>query len=684
MKKMIAPIIVLFVLLASCQQADKPVASSSPEKDTVIQSNNIRHHLIRVATEITKNSLKGIQTREDLENRREKDYKDFLEMISLTDVPMTGERSPLNIKYTGTIQKEGYRIEKLYYESLPGLYVPANLYVPDNITSPGAAILYLNGHSRTQNHHYQAHPRKFAELGFVCLIVETIQWGEVYGEHWGAYSRGWFNWYSRGYTPAGVEVWNAIRGLDLLAGLEEVDPEKMGVTGISGGGAIGWFTAAADPRVKAVSPVCGNSTVQSHVTARTVDGHCDCMMILNNKGWDFQNIGTLIAPRPLLIAQSDRVGMNTIESSWEVFHDIEKIYDMYGAADNISMVETPGGHSYHQISREAIFSFFTKHLLGKDIPGAELGDIDDSEGAMLTVEELRVYVDGPPADDRTKIIQDSFVMPASPPVISSAEELVAHRDKVKDFLLENTFHAFPDEPVDFEPKHEFRALDGAPYGTDIYSFVTEQDWRLRMEILWRHPKNEKKPLMIVLRSPGEKRWESEGFVSRLNPNWNVAFFEVRGTGETGWAPELQWHVRRASAWAGRTIASMRTYDVLRALEFVREMDNVDASQTGIAARGEMTVPAMYAALLDGRVQTLLLQTPPATQDIAGTPDGRGEALEMLSCLRITDVWQLPALVAPTKVVVVGVLPDSYQWAEKMRNVLGQKGLIVVEKVEDMQ
>ncbi|MDH5399040.1 MAG: hypothetical protein OEX02_12895, partial [Cyclobacteriaceae bacterium] len=79
-----------------------------------------------------------------------------------------------------------------------------------------------------------------------------------------------------------------------------------------------------------------------------------------------------------------------------------------------------------------------------------------------------------------------------------------------------------------------------------------------------------------------------------------------------------------------------------------------------------------------------LQTPPATQDVASTPDGRGEALEMLSCLRITDVWQLPALVAPTKVVVVGALPDSYQWAEKMRNALGQESLKVVEKVEDMQ
>ena len=99
-------------------------------------------------------------------------------------------RSPPLTK-EGTIQQDGFHIIKLYYESLPGLYVPANLYVPDNLKGPAPAVLYVCGHSRTQKTSYQAHPRKFAQLGFVCLIIETIQWGEVLGEHWGCYARGW-------------------------------------------------------------------------------------------------------------------------------------------------------------------------------------------------------------------------------------------------------------------------------------------------------------------------------------------------------------------------------------------------------------------------------------------------------------------------------------------------------------
>jgi hypothetical protein len=78
-------------------------------------------------------------------------------------------------------------------------------------------------------------------------------------------------------------------------------------------------------------------------------------------------------------------------------------------------VETPGGHSYHQISREKIFSFFLEHLMGKNITPQEAGDIDQSPEKLLSEETLKVYIDGPPKDDRTTIIQDSFIKLAESP-----------------------------------------------------------------------------------------------------------------------------------------------------------------------------------------------------------------------------------------------------------------------------
>jgi len=618
-----------------------------------------------VAAEITDNSLSGITSLQEWEKQRLQRYDEFIEMMSLQDMPLDEKRPGLNIHRTGTIQEEGFRIEKLYYESLPGLYVPANLYIPDDIEEPVPAILYVCGHSPGQKVRYQPYPRKFAELGFVCLIIETIQRGEVQGEHHGCYANGWFNWYSRGYTPGGVELWNAIRGLDLLSERPEVDPEKLGVTGISGGGSQSWFIAAADPRVKAVAPVCGSSTLKAQLATRTIDGHCDCMVPINTYQKDFQDIGALIAPRPLLIAQADRDGLNTIESVRVLHNDIKNIYDLYGTPQNIGLVESPGGHSYHKTSRQKIHSFFIEHLMGREVSPEETGDIEETAENLLSEDDLRVYTDGPPANDRTTTIQDSFVKLHEDPDISSEQDLASFRDSVTHFLNTRTFGAFPKDKASFDPRLEFRSLDGARFGWDIHSFISEEGWRLKVDIRWRNDPDSRKPLMIELRNYDEDRRESESFISGLEDDWNIAFLEVRGVGENGWDPALQWHVRRASAWTGRTIASMQVYDLLRAIEFCRTLEGVDPEKIGIAARDEMTVVAMYAALLDGNCHTLILENPPASQDTPSQPDGRGAAIEMLNCLRITDLNQLPALLIPATIKFQGEVPDAYQWSEEV-------------------
>lgn len=665
--------LMIATIFSSCLGKKSTLDKDHPEP------NNIRKYLVTAASQITNSSL-NVKTLEAWKTIRPERYSELIEMLSLQDVPYEGERSPLNVHVTGIINCDGYHIEKLYYESLPGLYVPANLYVPDSIKAPVPGILYVCGHSRTQKVHYQTHPAKFARLGFVCLIIETIQWGEVKGEHWGCYANGWFHWYSRGYTPAGVEVWNAIRGLDLLAQRPEVNNEKLGVTGISGGGAQSWFIAAADPRVKAVAPVCGASTLEAQINTRTIDGHCDCMMPINTYLRDFQDIGGLIAPRPLLICQADRDGLNKVESVEKIFYDLKKLYKLYGEEDKIDLVITPGGHSYHKISRERIFSFFLNHLMDKDVSPEEAGDIDESPESLLTEEELRVYTEGVPADDRTTTIQDSFVKLASVPEISDKTELFLLRDSVKSLLRQKTFRAFPASPPSFDPELVFQTLDRAEFGSDIFSFITEDGWRLKVDIRWRNNPAEKKPLMIVLRNYDENRWESEEFINGLDKNWNIAFFEVRGTGEAGWTPDLQWHVRRASAWAGRTIASMQVYDLLRCIEFCRTVKGVDGQNIGIAARDEMCVVALYAALLDSKCSAVILKNPPETQDMASRPDGRGAATEMLNCLRITDVYQLPAYLAPSKVIFIGEMPEKYKWSE---NILSEVGIETISVIENL-
>jgi cephalosporin-C deacetylase-like acetyl esterase len=662
--------ILVVILGLACFSCTRPGVKEDPivtsVADEMDQSNNIRQYLMSEAGKITGNSLSDINSLADWEADRSKRYDELVEMLGLNNVPLEGEKPDLNVKVTGIIQLDGYRIEKLYYESLPSLYVPANLYIPDSIKDPCPAILYLCGHASTQKVYYQAFGHKFARLGFVCLIIETIQYGEVKGEHHGCYDRGWFNWYSRGYTPAGVEVWNAIRGIDLLCSRKEVDPDRIGVNGRSGGGAQTYFVSAVDKRVKAAAAEAGATTLSEQILTRSIDGHCDCMVPINTCLYDMQDIGSLIAPRPLLIVQGKRDNLFSIEGTRKLFGDIGKIYGYYNASDKVQLLETEGGHNSNNVSRQGVFAFFLEHLTDIEISPETISDIDESETTMLTEEELKVYVNGIPPDDRTTTIQNSFIKLPAAPVITSEKELSIFHDEVMNFLKTRTFGAFPANNAPFNTHLLYRSADLDKFGNNIYSFVTEEGWRLKIDIRWRNDPSNVKPLMIILGNSGEEFAGAEEFINGLADDWNIAYFNTRGAGETGWDPGLQWHIRRASAWTGRTIASMQVYDVIRCMEFCRSLNNISADSIGIAAKNEMGVVALYAALLDGNCHTVMLKNPTATQDMVSWPDGHGQAIEMLNCLRMTDVCQIPALIPSTDIIFTGDVPDSYLWAEDIR------------------
>jgi dienelactone hydrolase len=420
-----------------------PQARSRPEPSCI----SIRDYLSREARRITHNSLRDFKDaaahRRLLPDKR----RQLIEMMGLQDLPVTGKRDTVPIHITGTVDRPTYRIDKLSYESLPGLFVTANLYVPKNLKGKAPGVLYVCGHAGDPKVHYQAHPCRFAELGFVCLIAETVQLGEVPGHHHGPYREGWFHWYSRGYTPAGIELWNGIRALDLLAERADVDRTRMGVTGISGGGASAWWIGAVDERVKVCAPVCGTATLESHIADRTVDGHCDCMWWNNFYRWDLADVGALIAPRPLMIASADRDGIFTIASIRKVHEQLKGLYGKLGASDNLRLVETPGPHSYHERSRTAIFSFFLKHLQGKDVPPNHVGDADESPASKESVETLKVYVNGFPPGNKTPTIQDDLYTPPEPPKIDNERNLTEARKRILEELREKTFGHFPTRPL---------------------------------------------------------------------------------------------------------------------------------------------------------------------------------------------------------------------------------------------
>jgi dienelactone hydrolase len=289
--------------------------AAGPElADTAAADAAIHRYLVAETNRLSERFLDGAATRAEWEAKRPRLKEQFLDMLGLWPLP---ERTPLRATVTGTLERGGVVIEKLHFQSRPGLYVTANLYRPREAPQGGPggagrspAILYLCGHSgrgRDGNKTaFQDHGLWFASNGYVCLVVDTLQLGEVAGKHHGTYNLGRFWWQGRGYTPAGVECWNGIRAIDYLCSRPDVDPGRVGVTGISGGGATTVWVAAADDRVRVAAPVSGMSDLESYVANRVINGHCDCMFAINTYQWEWTTILALFAPKSLLFANSDR------------------------------------------------------------------------------------------------------------------------------------------------------------------------------------------------------------------------------------------------------------------------------------------------------------------------------------------------------------------------------------------
>ena len=641
---------------------------------------DIRTYLSEEARRMQAESLHALPAPADWPQARKEWLAQYYAMMGVTSHMALTERPPLNVCITKETQRDGYRILNLYYESLPGLYVTGNLYLPTNTENPVPGVLYVCGHAQKQKEHYQAHPRKFAQIGMACLLVETIQLGEIEGHHHGTCHRGWFNWFSQGYTPAGVELWNGVRGLDLLASLPEVDGTRLGVTGISGGGAVSWWVAAADERVKVVAPVCGTATFASHVRERTVDGHCDCMFPVNLYRWELADVARLIAPRPMLIGSANRDGIFHIRSIRESFAGVKKIYDHLGAGENTLLIETPGGHSYHANSRRGIFSWFLRHLEQKEVSPEAVGDIDDSPAAQEDAATLRVYQNGVPTAERVTTIHEDFFTLPELPSIANAVELAAARDKARAGLAETSFGHFPSVPSALDAEVEYETGRGDAVAGGRFAFTSEGGWRLHGS--WTLPESDSDaPAVVALRSPHERRRTTEDWLQGLDSSWARVVAEPRGTGDNAWGTELDWHVRRAAMLTGRTIASMQVYDTLRALEAIAHLPGVDSSRVALAGRGQMAVVALYAALLHAarqrrsNLQALILSDLPESLSAHSNPDGTGIASEILFALQHADLPQAAGLLWPMELVFLGPRPGTFGWTEDLYNRLGSPGAI---------
>lgn len=627
--------------------------------------------------------LTDLTTREAWEKKRPELRKQFLDMMGLWPLP---EKTPLNAKVTGTVDGEGFTVEKLVFESRPGLYVTANVYVPKPATAGKLpAILYVCGHGNVVEKgvsygskvYYQYHPAWFAAHGYVCIILDTLELGEIPGEHHGTYKLNQWWWQSVGYTPGGAELWNAIRALDYLETRPDVDMKRVGVTGRSGGGATSWWVLAADDRPACFVPVAGIVDLHSHVcegdTERlkkgVIAGHCDCMYMVNAHRWDFPLVAALAAPKPLLLGNSDADDIFPVPGYRRLADKVSKVYKLYGAEDRFQLLETKGPHKDTPELRIGINRWMNRWLKNDTTT-----KVEDDLPPKLTPQQLKV-LDKIPDNAINAKVPDMLYKPVSIAIPETADEAKKWWPKKREELLKEltttSFRAWPQKAGEVKAESEFGGGDGR-IGLNrsmnwLYQFESEPGMKFKLTanaIFGDTPKR----IVIDVGEVKPRVEYSDGLCHST--------FHPRGTGKTLWAevgsvPETQ--IRRRFPLIGETLESGQVWDVRRAIQALSTIDEFKKLPIELRGEGPMAIVALYAALYEPGVTKLTLVNPPASFRDPGSPAFLGAA-------KILDHPHAVAMAAATKTVHLKGIAEAdrpkWEWAARLQQRTGAKSLTI--------
>jgi dienelactone hydrolase len=592
-----------------------------------------------------------VKSLEQWQAKRPQYVEEYYYMLGLSPRP---EKTPLKATVTGKVEGDGYVVENLHYQSIPKLYVTGNLYRPAKIKEGEKlpAVFYVCGHSgRGRNGNkvaFQSHGIWFARHGYLCLVVDTLQLGEIAATHHGTYNLQRWWWHSRGYTPAGVECWNGVRGIDYLIDRDDVDPERIAVTGISGGGAATFWIAAADERVKVAIPVSGMADLESYVPNRVINGHCDCMFMYNTFQWPWTRIAALVAPRPMQFINSDNDAIFPMDANDRIHNRLERLYSLYGAGDRVEAVVSVGGHAYRKDIREAEYRFTNAHLKGDARPITDSEQDVVSEGGNpetppISLEKLRVFATDKdlPKDQLNTTIDEHFV-PLAKPELPAKGEFEEWKKALLAELRRVSFGSSPKKVVAAKEVFGQAHLE------------SEDGIRISLD----RPAGLDKANRILLVVLGDK--EGDGAEVDATKRWRgylrdneqaIAFCQPRGIGQTRWTRKNgPNYVERSHVLLGRTVDAGRVCDVIATAKYLKETH--PELPIEVAGKGAMGLIAAYAAILDDSIAGVVTVDPPPTHMDNAAP-------QFLNVLRVCDVPDSFGLIAPRPLTIIGASPETF-------------------------
>ncbi len=579
------------------------------------------------------------------------------------------ERTPLNARVVGTLDRGDFRIEKVIFESRPGFYVTANLYLPAKGTAPYPAILFPLGHERGAKAH-QAWQRCLAGLarrGFVALAWDPIGQGEriqMFDEDWNdskmqsstvEHTIIGMQCLLTGTHIAQYTIWDGMRALDYLLSRPEVDTKRVGCTGNSGGGTHTAYLSGLDDRIQVAAPSCYITSWRRMLESIGPQDAEQVFPLFLKDGLDYPDYLYAFGGKPYLMLTAIR-DFFPIGGARATFEEVQRVYGILGLTGHAAKFEFDDGHGYNQPRREAGYRWFTRWLQGAE--NAE----PETPLSLATEEELQCT--------RTGQVQTEF--PGAADIFSLnrklADQLRASRKptaaSVRKFAAELSYYEPATAPLRVMP---FGETARPTYKVEKLTYESEPGIAIPALLFIPNGGPARQPAVIFADGRGKSSAaaEAEQLASR---GYITLVPDLRGLGET--QPPLDRRdsfVRNFGDYkstltgllVGKTMVGMRAADVVRAVDVLAARPDVDSSRIAVVGRAAAAIPTLFAALFDSRIQSVVVDGMLLSYDAVVHARIHQGIVEQIvpSALKYFDLPDVIAAIAPRRVAVYnGVNP----------------------------
>lgn len=624
-------LIVISLLLTSCD---------GPQPETQTTPGELQDMLTNYLTGIAEThwdkrsqTIASIKMPDEATERQEYARSRMLE--SLGGFPE--QRTPLRARITGVLERDGYHLEKLIFESLPDFYVTANVYVPLQATPPFPAILITAGPGWPGKAGSSAQQLggSLAKRGILALAYDPIGQGErleYFDPEQGKSRAGrgptaehmMADWQCRltGGSFARYEIWDGIRAVDYLIERGDVDPQRIGVVGNSGGGTQSAYLAALEPRLAAAVSVC---YMTNWKTLWSGPGPQDAEQSLTHfisNGLDFGDFMTLSAPRPFKII-AGTLDYFPLEGARVTAKEAHRIYEILGRPEAADFLEDPGPHGYLLNRRQETVRWMQRWLndrpddTGEEPPIALLpeealyctptGQLSTSLGGRTVQQMNRELAEQQHTGRKSSKMSDP----------SELRLMIAERLGITVSLGQERV-APPETQRGQQPEHGYRVEDIA--------LETEQGITVPALVLVPEQGEAPKPAILFVNSAGKSAGRTLGEGRDASYRWDpqvmveagyiVMAPDLRGWGES--APRhpmnpgssgysIQYQTAQRALLVGKTLVGMQVDDLLRSFDYLASRPDVDPERISLFGKGDGGTVALYAGALEPRIRKVVAE-----------------------------------------------------------------------------